>query len=80
MLTGMPHEMTTVKVRKSTRSLISHAARDEGSTIDDYLTRIVTEQLWRERMELARHMMKEPDAEYLLETETWDLAAADGMR
>ena len=72
--------MTTVKVRKETRELISHAARDEGSTIDEYLTKIVTEQLWRERMELARHMMQEPDAEYLLETESWDTTAADGLR
>ena len=76
----MTLRMTTVKVRKETRDLISHAARDEGSTIDDYLTRIVTEQLWRERMDLARRKMQDPDAEYLLETESWDTAAADGLR
>ena len=76
----MTGHMTTVKVRKETRELISHAARDEGSTIDEYLTKIVTEQLWRERMELARHMMQEPDAEYLLDTESWDTTAADGLR
>lgn len=76
----MTQHMTTVKVRKETRELISHAARDEGSTIDDYLTKVVTEQLWRERMDLARRMMKEPDAEYLAETELWDSAAADGLR
>ncbi len=79
MLFSMPQHMTTVKVRKETRELISHAARDEGSTIDDYLTRIVTEQLWRERMALARLRMQEPDADYLLETESWDTTAADGL-
>jgi uncharacterized protein (DUF1778 family) len=72
--------MTTVKVRKATRELISQAARDEGSTIDEFLTRIITEQLWRERMDLARRMMQTPDAEYRMETETWDTAAADGLR
>lgn len=76
----MTSDMTTVKVRKETRELISHAARDEGSTIDEYLTKIVTEQLWRGRMDLARRMMQEPDADYLLETEAWDTTAADGLR
>lgn len=79
MLDGMPHEITTVKVRRATRELISRAAREQESTIDEYLTRLVTEQQWRQRMELARRMMGAGDGEYARETEAWDLAAADGQ-
>lgn len=76
----MTGHMTAVKIRKETRELISRAARDEGSTIDQYLTKLVTEQLWRQRMELARRLMTKPDAEYLEEIESWDSAATDGLR
>jgi uncharacterized protein (DUF1778 family) len=76
----MTNHMTTVKVRKETRELISHAARGEGSTIDEYLTRIITEHIWRERMDLARRMMQEPDADYLRTTEAWDMTSSDGVR
>lgn len=79
MLAGMPHDITTVKVRRSTRELISTAAREQESTIDEYLTRLVTEQRWRQRMELARRMMGAADAEYSHETDAWDAAAADGQ-
>lgn len=79
MLGGMPQEITTVKVRRATRELISRAAREQESTIDEYLTRLVTEQQWRQRMELARRMMGAVDAEYAREAEAWDAAAADGQ-
>jgi hypothetical protein len=76
----MPSDITTVKVRRATRELISRAAREEHSTIDEYLTRLVEEEQWRHRMELARRLMAGVDEEYARETEVWDQAAADGAR
>ncbi|HYN56511.1 MAG TPA: hypothetical protein VES03_04850 [Motilibacterales bacterium] len=76
----MAHEITTVKVRRTTRELISRAAHEQQSTIDEYLTRLVTEEQWRQRMELARRLMAAADADYVDETESWDVAAGDGAR
>lgn len=79
ILLGMTQEMTTVKIRRSTRELISTGAREQHCTIDEYLTELVLESQWHERMVLARRLMASPDAEYLAEVEHWDASAADGL-
>lgn len=78
MLAGMLSDMTTVKVRRSTRDLISRAAKEQGSTIDEYLTRLLEEQAWRERMAQAARAMSAPDADYAAEVAEWDDIASDG--
>lgn len=79
MLVGMLSDMTTVKVRRSTRELISRAARQQGSTIDEYLTRLLEEQAWRDRIAEAARAMSAPDVEYAAEVAEWDAIASDGL-
>lgn len=64
--------MTTMKVRASTREAIVRAAKARGQTVDEYLTDLQQEQVWREQMTAARAAMADPDAEYLAETAAWD--------
>lgn len=71
----MSSGMTTLKVRTSTRELITSAARAHGQTVDEYLTQLQREQSWREQMSAARTAMADPDAEYLEETAAWDSLA-----
>ena len=71
----MPPSMTTLKVRTSTRELITTAARAHGKTVDEYLTELQREQSWREQVSAARTAMADPDAEYLEETAAWDSLA-----
>ncbi len=72
---GMPASMTTLKVRTSTRELITKAARARGKTVDEYLTDLQQERVWLEQMAAARAAMADPDAEYLDETAAWDSLA-----
>lgn len=76
----MTDEMTTIKVRKSTRAAISREARRRGTTADEYLAALVAEEIWRERMQRARQDMASADAEYASEVNLWDTAtASDGV-
>lgn len=75
----MSSEMTTVRIRRSTRELILAAARDQHCTVDEYVTGLVVEEQWRERMALAARLMTAPDSEYHSEVEMWDMAALDGL-
>ena len=76
----MTSEMTTIKVRKSTREAISREARRRGCTADEYLAALVAEEVWRERMQRARHDMAGADSDYASEVELWDAASAsDGV-
>lgn len=47
-------------------------ARREHSTAEEYLRRLLSEHLWRRRMEQARLDMAEPDQEYRDLTAEWD--------
>lgn len=76
----MTGDMTTIKVRKSTRAAISREARRHGRTADEYLAALVAEDVWRERMQRAREDMANADPEYASEVALWDSAtAADGL-
>jgi hypothetical protein len=71
--------MTTVKVRKDTRARLAEQARAQHSTIDEYLTRLLDEQLWRDRMAEARRCMHSADASYAEETADWEVTTDDGL-
>lgn len=76
----MTGDMTTIKVRKSTRAAISREARRHGRTADEYLAALVAEDIWRERMRRAREDMANPDPDYVSDTARWDSATAvDGL-
>lgn len=76
----MTTEMTTVKMRRATRIRLSDAARANHSTIDEYVTRLLDEALWRDRMERARACMSAAKDDYAQEVELWDEASPDGLR
>lgn len=61
-----------MKVRMSTRDSIMKAARARGETVDEFLTELLEEQSWRERMSTARAAMARPDTRYVEETAAWD--------
>lgn len=64
--------MTTMKVRTSTRDVVVAAARQEGMTVDEYLSYLLNEVAWRQRLDAAQAAMSNPDTEYLEETAAWD--------
>lgn len=64
--------MTTMKVRTSTRDVVVAAARQEGMTVDEYLSYLLNEVVWRQRLDAAQAAMSHPDEEYLEETGAWD--------
>ena len=77
ILLSMSTDMTTVKVRRATRERLSRAAREQHSTIDEYLTRLLDEAMWREQMALARACMADADEEYAADAEAWDATSGD---
>ena len=56
----------------TTRDSIMKAARARGETVDEFLTELLEEQSWRERMSTARAAMARPDTRDLEETAAWD--------
>lgn len=72
---GMAANLTTIRVRVSTRDAIVRAAQARGQTIDEYLSELQQEQTWREQMAAARVAMADPDDEYLEETAAWEVCA-----
>lgn len=75
----MTSDMTTLKVRRSTREAVSSAARDAGLTVDAYLQKLLEEEQWRRRMARARADMIAADLEYASESAGWDAVSADGL-
>jgi len=76
---GMKQEMTTLKVSKVTREAVTTAAREKGMTADAFLTWLIEEQMWAERMRIVKAAMAHPDQEYLEETRLWDSSSGDGL-
>lgn len=71
----MTQGMTTLKVRMSTRDMITKAARAHGQTVDAFLSALLEEQAWRDEVSAARAVMAHPDDGYLEETAVWDSLA-----
>ena len=75
----MTSDMTTLKIRKSTRDTFNEAARRAGLTADAYLSRLLDDESWRARMEQAKSAMSNPDDGYPAETAEWDALSHDGL-
>ena len=75
----MAHDMTTVKLRRATRERLSQEARARHATIDEYLSWLLDEHLWRVRMDGAKRAMSEDDQEYAEEVASWETTAGDGL-
>jgi len=75
----MKPDMTTLKVSKVTREAVTTAAREKGMTADAFLTWVIEEQMWAERMQIVKAAMAHPDQEYLADTRLWDSSSGDGL-
>ena len=76
---NMKQEMTTLKVSKVTREAVTTAAREKGMTADAFLTWLIEEQMWAERMRIVKAAMAHPDEEYLEETRWWERLSEESI-
>lgn len=83
ILVGMTSEITTVKLRKTTRERIACAARAENLTAGEFLERVISAWERQRRLDDARNAMAGASAEdarsYSAELDEWDQALLDGL-
>ena len=79
MLSGMPEEMTTIKVPKRLRQRISAEAARDGVTAAGLLSSLLDERDRAARFEAVRAAYaRGVDEDYREETRAWDTTLADG--
>ena len=69
---GMREDMTSVKVRKSTRDRLNAEARRRSMSADRYIEFLMDEALWAGRLERAARDMAQADSAYAAETAAWE--------
>ncbi|MDA2987231.1 MAG: toxin-antitoxin system protein [Actinomycetota bacterium] len=74
---------TTIKVSPEVRDRLNALAAEHGRTAGSMLEQLLTEHLWRHKMEQAKRQMRDapPEvwAEYMAEFATMDGSLADGL-
>lgn len=74
---------TTIKVSKATRDRLNEVAAAEGCTAGSMVEKLLSEHLWRAKVELAKKQMREATSEewadYMEEFRIWDSTLMDGL-
>ena len=75
--------MTTIKVTTSVRDQVNAYAAERGLTANSAIEQMLSELLWRHKVELAKRQMREASpevwADYASEFQAWDNTASDGL-
>lgn len=79
----MSVDTTTIKVSKATRDRLNEVAAAEGCTAGSMVEKLLSEHLWRAKVELAKKQMREATSEewadYMEEFRIWDSTLMDGL-
>lgn len=82
-MTLTPERMTTIKVTTTVRDQINAYAAERGLTANSAIEQMLSELLWRHRVELAKRQMREASpevwAEYMEEFHSMDGSLNDGL-
>jgi len=76
-------DTTTIKVSKATRDRLNEVAAAEGCTAGSMVEKLLSEHLWRAKVELAKRQMRDASpevwADYMEEFRIWDSTLMDGL-
>ena len=79
----MSADSTTIKVSKETRDRLNEVAAAEGCTAGSMVEKLLSEHLWRAKVEIAGRQMREASpevwADYMEEFRIWDSTLMDGL-